>query len=67
MLNSDAMYTGWTKQAVSLIRAVDGFSANPMLTSTGVYESLNGMAQELQSTMKDFRENPKKYLRVKVF
>ena len=64
---SDAAYTGWTKQAVSLIRNVEEFNANPMLTRSDVYDNLNGMARDLQSTMKDFRGNPQKFLRLKVF
>jgi hypothetical protein len=46
---------------------VDDFSVNPLMTSTATYESLTGMAKEIEATMKDFRENPKKYLRMKVF
>ncbi len=38
-----------------------------MLTTSAVYDNLQGMAKELQTTTKDFRENPKKYLRFKVF
>ena len=48
-------------------RQVDQFNASPMLTTSAVYDNLQGMAKELQTTTKDFRENPKKYLRVKVF
>ncbi len=32
-----------------------------------VFEGWNGAAQEMQKTLKDFRENPRKYLRLKVF
>ena len=32
-----------------------------------VYDTLNGMTRELQNTMRDFRQDPKKYLRLKVF
>ena len=38
-----------------------------MLTTTAVYENFKGMAKELQETVKDFRENPRKFLRLKVF
>jgi hypothetical protein len=31
------------------------------------YESLHGMLQNLQSTVKEFREDPQKFLRLKIF
>ena len=34
---------------------------------TVVYDNLTGMAKELQSSTREFRENPKKYLRLKIF
>jgi hypothetical protein len=32
-----------------------------------VYDNLQGMARELQTTSKEFRENPQKFLRIKLF
>jgi phospholipid/cholesterol/gamma-HCH transport system substrate-binding protein len=37
-----------------------------MLVNPQLYESLNGAAQEMNAFMKDFRANPKKFLRIKV-
>ncbi len=45
----------------------DEFNASPLLTNSAVYDNLQGMAKELQTTTRDFRENPRKYLRFKVF
>jgi phospholipid/cholesterol/gamma-HCH transport system substrate-binding protein len=67
MMTSDRAYNDWIKQARGFIQMVDAFNASPMLTSTAMYENFNGMARELQSTVKDFRTDPKKYLRVKLF
>jgi phospholipid/cholesterol/gamma-HCH transport system substrate-binding protein len=67
MLMSEAAYNGWVQGVQSLIQQVDNFASNPMMTSAATYENLNGMARELASGLKDFRENPKKYLRLKVF
>jgi len=43
---------------------VDRAVTNPMLTSTEVYESLNGLAREVGKTVKDFRQDPQKFLRL---
>jgi phospholipid/cholesterol/gamma-HCH transport system substrate-binding protein len=49
------------------IRMVDEFNQTPAMTTPAAYENLNGMAKELQGDIKDFRENPKKFLRMKLF
>ena len=67
MMTDDRAYTGWTQQAVGIIRKVEEFNTTPMLTTSAVYDNLQGMAKELQVGTKEFRENPKKYLRFKLF
>jgi hypothetical protein len=52
---------------VSLIRNVDEFNATPMLATSAAYDNLNGAARQMQQTLKEFRENPRKFLRLKVF
>ena len=37
-----------------------------LLVNPSLYESLNGASQEMQGLMKDFRANPKKFLRIKL-
>ena len=37
-----------------------------LLVNPQLYESLNGAAREMQAFMKDFRANPKKFLRIKL-
>lgn len=64
---SDEQYTSWDKNVKQMIRSVDEFNANPMMVGTDAYENLTGMAKEIGAQMKDFRENPRKYLRLKVF
>jgi phospholipid/cholesterol/gamma-HCH transport system substrate-binding protein len=66
-LSSDVAYANLNRSLAGWIQKVDEFNATPMMTSTHVYENLNGAAIELGNTLRDFRENPKKYLRVKVF
>ncbi len=67
MMTSDQMYKDWNREAIALIQAVDAFQTTPLLTTSAVYDNFNGMAKEFQGTVKDFRENPRKYLRLKVF
>jgi phospholipid/cholesterol/gamma-HCH transport system substrate-binding protein len=67
LLSSDALYADWTRRAGSLVDAVAQFNSGPMLTSTQAYDALEGAARELSGVMRDLRENPAKYLRVKVF
>ena len=37
-----------------------------LLVNQQLYENLNGATYELQGLMKDFRANPKKFLRIKL-
>src|ERR1022692_815777 len=67
MMTSPRAYDDWTRQAVALIQQVDDFNSGPMLTTSAVYDNLQGMAHELQTTTKEFRENPQKFLRIKLF
>ena len=67
MMTSGRAYNDWTRQVDAIIRQVDQFNAGGMLTTSAVYDNLEGMAKELQATGKDFRENPRKFLRMKVF
>jgi phospholipid/cholesterol/gamma-HCH transport system substrate-binding protein len=66
-MQSGEAYSGWSNSIASLSRQVDNINSSRMLNANDVYESLNGAAREMQKNMKDFRENPKKYLRLKVF
>lgn len=66
-MQSSETYSGWSNTVASLSRQVDDINISHMLNGADVYESLNGAAREMQKNVKDFRENPKKYLRLKVF
>jgi hypothetical protein len=67
MLQSDALYRDWTHSVVLLIRSVDEIRASPMFATTQTYDNLNGFAKELRDNIKDFREHPSKFLRLKMF
>jgi phospholipid/cholesterol/gamma-HCH transport system substrate-binding protein len=72
MLASDAQYVEWNKRVSALIQNVDSLNSGEggmgrMLSNSQTYESLNGSLRQLQSTMKEFRENPRKFLHIKIF
>jgi phospholipid/cholesterol/gamma-HCH transport system substrate-binding protein len=67
MMTSPRAYDDWTRQTVALIQQVDEFNAGPMLTNSAVYDNLQGMAREVETTTREFRQNPQKFLRIKLF
>jgi phospholipid/cholesterol/gamma-HCH transport system substrate-binding protein len=67
LLQSDRAYVSVNQWLAALIKSVDELNRNPLLATTAVYDNLNGSMKELQETLRDFRLNPKKYLRIKVF
>ena len=67
MMTSDGAYGEWTRQAAAIIGQVDEFNAGAMLTNSAAYDNMQGMAKEIQATSKEFRENPRKFLRIKLF
>jgi phospholipid/cholesterol/gamma-HCH transport system substrate-binding protein len=67
MFASDALYTDWNRKLGQWIEAVDQVNANPNFATTDAYDNLNGMAEELRNTLRNFRENPQRYLRLKIF
>jgi phospholipid/cholesterol/gamma-HCH transport system substrate-binding protein len=66
-VQSDEMYTGWNRTVASMIQQVDEIGANPLFRSTEMYDNLNGFAKEMENTVRDFRRDPQKFLRIKVF
>jgi phospholipid/cholesterol/gamma-HCH transport system substrate-binding protein len=66
-VQSDELWVSVNRSLVSLARSVDEINYGPLFAAPQTYESLNGFARELAETVKDFRGNPKKYLRIKVF
>ncbi|MGA2269651.1 MAG: MlaD family protein [Bryobacteraceae bacterium] len=66
-LQSDSLYAGWNRRVSSLIESVDALNRSPAMTTSQAYDNLNGVARELQDTVRDFRQNPRKFMRLKVF
>ena len=66
-IKSDELYAAVTRGVAAWTQSVDQFNAGPIFAAPQAYESLNGMARELEKTVREFRGNPKKYMRLKVF
>jgi len=66
-LQSEAQYAEWNQKLAGWIQSVDELNTNPMLLTSAVYENLNGESRELRDTLRDFRQNPQKFLRLKIF
>jgi phospholipid/cholesterol/gamma-HCH transport system substrate-binding protein len=64
---SDRQYQEWNRTIDGIIRAVDRMQSGPLLSGHGTHESLRGMLLELRKSVRDFQEDPRKYLRIKLF
>jgi phospholipid/cholesterol/gamma-HCH transport system substrate-binding protein len=67
MMKQDDFYNNTRDALARLDDTVRAMSAGRLLTGTETYESLNGSSRNMRNFLKDFRENPQKYLRLKVF
>ena len=67
LLTSAASYEEWNKNLSGWIRQVDQFTAAPLMLRTDVYESLAGAAKDIAQGMREVREDPRKFLRLKLF
>jgi phospholipid/cholesterol/gamma-HCH transport system substrate-binding protein len=53
-------------QTIAALNAGEG-SAGRLLSNAQLYESLNGSLHDMETLLRDFREHPRRYLRVKPF
>jgi ABC-type transporter Mla subunit MlaD len=67
LMRSETAYFTWSGRLQSLIQSVDDMAAGPMFANTSSYDDLNGAAQEFRDLAKEFRQDPKKFLRMKLF
>jgi phospholipid/cholesterol/gamma-HCH transport system substrate-binding protein len=67
LLQSDEMYRSWNRSVTSLIQTVDQVNTNPMLRTSEAYDNLRGWADSTAKGVRDFRQDPKKYLRMRLF
>jgi phospholipid/cholesterol/gamma-HCH transport system substrate-binding protein len=72
LIASDASYVAWNKLLAAWIENVDALNSGEgavgqLLSNAQTYEALNGALRQLQSTVTDFRHDPQKFLRFKLF
>ncbi len=72
MMRDDEMYQKLLATIKSLGEAMDALNGGQgtlgeLLTSSQLYESLNGSSREMRDFLREFRLNPQKFLRVKIF
>lgn len=66
-MTSDEMYTSWNQGLASLIARVNQIDASPELRNSMAYDNLAGSLREIQNSVHEFRNNPQKFLRIKLF
>ena len=66
-VQSDAQYKNWNQMVTSLTQRVDEINASPLFRTSELYDNITGMAKEIQKTTLDFRTDPRKFLRLKLF
>jgi MlaD protein len=64
---SDEQFKAWSRGLESLIQGVASFNTNPLMSSSEMYDNLNGFAAELRDSVKEFRQDPRKFLRLGPF
>jgi phospholipid/cholesterol/gamma-HCH transport system substrate-binding protein len=72
LLKDDEAYVRIVRMINDLNKQVDALNSGEgalghFMASSSLYESLNGETKSLQNLLKELRENPKKFLRLKVF
>lgn len=66
-LKSDELYVSWNRELGSLIRRVDEINTGDLFSNSLGYDNLAGFAAHLRDSLRDFRQNPRKFLRVQLF
>jgi phospholipid/cholesterol/gamma-HCH transport system substrate-binding protein len=67
LLTSDEQYRGLMESVRALNAMVTALSTGPMFENTQLYESLGGSSKNTEKFLREFRNNPQKFLRLKVF
>lgn len=72
MFASDEDYVEWNRRLAAWTESLDALNSGEgamgnMLVNAQTYESLSGSLRNLETTLKEFRENPQKFLRLKLF
>jgi phospholipid/cholesterol/gamma-HCH transport system substrate-binding protein len=64
---SDEQFNAWSRGLASLIKGVAEFNTNQVMSNSEMYDNLTGFATELRDSVKEFRQDPRKFLRLGPF
>jgi phospholipid/cholesterol/gamma-HCH transport system substrate-binding protein len=67
LLQSDEQYADWNRMLTAFIQTVGEAAASPLLGTPAAYEGWTGAAKEMRDGLRDFRKDPRKFLRIKLF
>jgi phospholipid/cholesterol/gamma-HCH transport system substrate-binding protein len=67
LLTSDEMYQKTLEAFKNLNTVITSLSSGPLFANAQLYESLNGSSKSAEKFLKEFRNDPRKFLRVKIF
>jgi phospholipid/cholesterol/gamma-HCH transport system substrate-binding protein len=66
-LTSDEFYNNMRATLDELNTVITSMTSGPLFDNAQLYESLNGSSKSASEFLTDFRKDPRKYLRVKLF
>jgi phospholipid/cholesterol/gamma-HCH transport system substrate-binding protein len=66
-LSNDQKYRDSVEALRAMSATITRLSAGPAFENAHMYESLSGSSKSAENFLRDFRNNPKKYLRIKLF
>lgn len=67
LMSSETAYYAWDRRLQSLIQGVDDLRSGALFGDSSSYDNLNGAAQEFRDLAKEIRQDPRKFLRMKLF
>jgi len=67
LFTSDDVYVDLNRKVGEIIEVVDRFNTNPLLTTPDAYDRLAGVANQARDLIREFRSDPSKLVRLKVF
>lgn len=66
-LAGDELYVSWNRALGSLMRRVDSVNTSDLFSNSLEYDNLAGFAGHLRDSLREFRQNPRKFLRIQLF
>lgn len=67
LMQTDEVWVSLHTMLGGMMQTVDQFNRSPGMTTAAFYDELNGSLKEFHDTLHDFRTNPTKFMRIKLF